>query len=277
MAIKKLKHITVICKELYEEKGATAVYGYVRDFLIRQPTTAIAYQDCTPCEANTPQYHGVCLICGTEANPVLKTVIVCDDCGGTNVQSKSWVRPNQGNEFVELMTEDIQDNFCDDCNCNVTTSNSQVDALTPVSAEDFVRIAEKDIGLDGIYGVQLNTVGELRSAMSELDDDDQITLVAIDLETGDEQDHYPMHLDVIDNIRLTTGQVINEVQFVQERNAPVDTRPKQPVVDALIDVLADDIAKGDTTVLDELLLRMPFDVLKYCLPEDMWADFEDRE
>jgi hypothetical protein len=76
---------------------------------------------------------------------------------------------------------------------------------------------------------------------------------------------------------LTTGQVINEVQFVQERNAPVDTRDRQPVVDALIDVLAEDIAKGDTTVLDELLLRMPFNVLKYALPEDMWADFEDKK
>jgi hypothetical protein len=200
MAIKKLKHITTICKELYEEKGPSAVYGYVRDFLIRQPTPAIDYRDCTPCDANTPQYHGVCLICGTEAQP----------------------------------------------------------------------------GLDGMYGNQLNTVGELRDAMSELSDEDQITLVAIDLETGDEQDHYPMHLDVIDNIRLTTGQVINEVQFVQERNAPPDTRDRQPIVDALIDVLAEDMAKGDTTVLDELLLRMPFNVLKYALPEDMWADFDNE-
>ena len=133
------------------------------------------------------------------------------------------------------------------------------------------------IGLDGTYGVKLNTVGDLRNAMSELDDDDQLTLVTIDLDTGDEQDHYPMHLDVIDGIRLTNGQVVNEVQFVQERNSAPDTRDKQRVVDALIDVLADDIAKGDTTVLDELLLRMPFDVLKYALPEDMWADFETPE
>ena len=205
---------------------------------------------------------------------VLKTVIVCDDCGGTNVQSKSWVRPNKGNEFVDLMTEDIQDNFCDDCDCNVTTSNSQVDVNDPkYKTEDFICTD----GLDGMYGNTLNTVGELRDAMSELSDDDLITLITIDLESGDEQDHYPMHLDVIGGIELTTGQVINEVQFVQERNAPVDTRPKQPVVDALIDVLAEDIAKGDTTVLDELLLRMPFDVLKYCLPEDMWADFEDKK
>jgi hypothetical protein len=131
-------------------------------------------------------------------------------------------------------------------------------------------------GLDGMYGNSLNTVGELREAMSELSDDDQITLVTIDLDTGDEQDHYPMHLDVIGGIRLTDGSVVNEVQFVQERNCEPDIRDKQRLVDALIDVLAEDMAKGDVTVLDELLLRMPFDVLKYALPEDMWADFEDR-
>jgi len=124
-------------------------------------------------------------------------------------------------------------------------------------------------------GDTLNTVGQLRDIMSDLDDHDQLTLVTIDTDTGDEQDHYPMHLDVIDGIRLTDDTIVREVQFVQERNCEPDTREKQPVVDALIDVLADDIAKGDTTVLDELLLRMPFDVLKYALPEDMWADFED--
>ena len=142
--------------------------------------------------------------------------------------------------------------------------------LIPVP-EDFVCTD----GLDGMYGNSLNTVGDLRSAMSELSDDDQITLVTIDLDSGDEQDHYPMHLDVIGGIRLTDGSVINEVQFVQERNCEPDTRDKQPIVDALIDVLAEDMEKGDTTVLDELLLRMPFDVIKYALPEDMWADFEN--
>ena len=142
----------------------------------------------------------------------------------------------------------------------------------PDKPEDFICTD----GLDGMYGNTLDTVGDLRSAMSELDDDDQITLVTIDTDTGDEQDHYPMHLDVIGGIELTTGQVVNEVQFVQERNCEPDTRDKQPVVDALIDVVVEDANKGDTTVIDELLLRMPFNVLKYALPEDMWADFESK-
>jgi hypothetical protein len=54
---------------------------------------------------------------------LMKTVFVCDTCGSDNVQSKAWVRPNQGNAFVDLITEDVQDNFCDDCNENVLTSS----------------------------------------------------------------------------------------------------------------------------------------------------------
>ena len=78
--------------------------------------------------------------------------------------------------------------------------------------------AMSEVGLDGMYGVKLNTVGELRDAMSELSDDDQICIETIDLETGDVQDLYPMYLDVIDGIKLTTGQIINEVRFCQMKN-----------------------------------------------------------
>jgi len=125
------------------------------------------------------------------------------------------------------------------------------------------------------FGKKILTVGELRYLLEDLDDHDQICIATCD-DLGDEQDHYPMYLDLYDNIQLTDGTNVRELRFCQMPNSEPDTRPKQPVVDALIDVLADDIAKGDVTVLDELLLRMPFDVLKYALPEDMWADFEDK-
>jgi hypothetical protein len=126
-----------------------------------------------------------------------------------------------------------------------------------------------------MYGDKIYTVEQLRELMEDLDDHDQICVEACD-ELGDVEDLYPMTLDVIEGIELTDGTVVREVRFCQRPNSEPDTREKQPVVDALIDVLAEDIAKGDTTVLDELLLRMPFDVLKYALPEDMWADFEDK-
>lgn len=126
-----------------------------------------------------------------------------------------------------------------------------------------------------MYGDTIQNIGQVKHVLKDLDDHDIVVVEACD-EHGDVQDLYPMAMDVIDNIRLTDDTIVREVRFCQRPNSTPDTRDKQPVVDALIDVLADDIAKGDTTVLDELLLRMPFDVLRYCLPEDMWADFEDR-
>lgn len=126
-----------------------------------------------------------------------------------------------------------------------------------------------------MYGDKLYTIEQLRELIEGLDDHDQICIATCD-DLGDEQDHYPMYIDVYENIQLTDGTNVREVRFCQMPNSEPDTRDKQPVVDALIDVLAEDIAKGDVTVLDELLLRMPFDVLKYALPEDMWADFEDK-
>jgi len=127
-----------------------------------------------------------------------------------------------------------------------------------------------------MYNDTIENVAQLRIIMSDLDDCDQLTLVTCD-EYGDEQDHYPMAIDIIDNVRLTDDTIVREVQFVQRPNCVSDTRDKQSVVDALINVFADDIAKGDTTVLDKLLLRIPFDVLKYALPEDMWTDFEEKK
>lgn len=128
-----------------------------------------------------------------------------------------------------------------------------------------------------MYGDTIETVAQLKAIMSDLDDHDQLTLVTCDTETGDEQDHYPMAIDVIGNVRLTDDTIVREVQFIQRPNSAPDTRDKQRLVDALIDVLVEDATQGDTTVLDELLLKMPFDVLKYALPEDMWADFEEPE
>ena len=205
MAIKKLKHITVICRELYEEKGASAVYDYMNDYMDKYPDTDVLYKQCTGCEASTPHWHGECLICGSPNE-----------------------KENDMGKVKELM-----------------------------------------------YGDTIENVQQLNHIMSTLDDHDQLTLVTCD-EYGDEQDHYPMAIDVIDNIRLTDDTIVREVQFIQRPNSEPDTRDKQPLVDALIDVLAEDIEKGDTTVLDELLLRMPYEVLKYALPEDMWEDFPEK-
>ena len=157
-----------------------------------------------------------------------------------------------------------------------------INVLELVRANENVRLQCTNGMVDSngkaiMIGSVLQTVGELRYLMEDLDDKDQVCVEACDTETGDVEDLYPMTLDVIDGIELTDGSNVREVRFCQRPNSEPDTRDKQPVVDALIDVLAEDIAKGDTTVLVELLLRMPFNVIKYALPEDMWADFEDKE
>jgi len=158
----------------------------------------------------------------------------------------------------------------------VKPSENVRDGATLIPVTECTNGMVDDKGKVIMYGDTIENVQQLNHIMSDLDDHDQLTLVTCD-EHGDEQDHYPMAIDVIDNIRLTDDTIVREVQFIQRPNSEPDTRDKQPLVDALIDVIVEDANKGDTTVIDELLLRMPYDVIKYALPEDMWADFEDKE
>lgn len=201
MAIKKLRHITQICRELYELHGMSGVIEYVIKYMDKHPDSNIEFRQCPHCETQTPFYYNECMVCG-----------------------------------------------------QVTTPEP-----------------EKQL----MYGDTIETIGQLKHILADCDDNDQVTLVTCDTETGDEQDHYPLAIDVIGNIRLTDDTIVQEVQFVQRPNSEPETRDKQRLVDALIDVLVEDAQKGDTTVLDGLLLTMPYDVLKYALPEDMWADFEN--
>ena len=128
-------------------------------------------------------------------------------------------------------------------------------------------------GLDGMYGVKLKNLGELRSAMSELSDDDTICIETCD-EHGDVIDLYPMSIDVISGIEVTNGKTVNEIRFCQRPNSEPDTRDKSELVDRVIDVLMKDSLHGDETVMDELLKKLPWNILKYSLPEPMWKDFD---
>ena len=124
-------------------------------------------------------------------------------------------------------------------------------------------------------GQQLNTVGEVRQIMADLDDSDQICIETCD-EHGDVVDLYPMYIDVIDNIKLTDGTVIKEIRFCQKPNSPPDTRDKQPLVDAVIHELKYYLTQGDESILDELLKIVPWEILKHKLPEDKWAMFDEN-
>ena len=124
-----------------------------------------------------------------------------------------------------------------------------------------------NVHLDGMYGNQVNTVGELRSAMSELQDEDQICIESIDNETGDQIDLHLVKLDVVSGVELTDGSTVNEVRFCPVQNVqpkdgavliPVTDDPKvNLVVDAVIEDLKVDFQEGDYTVIEELLQMIP--------------------
>ena len=64
MAIKKLKHITTICRELYELQGMSAVCDYVNQYMDKNPNHNITYKQCPHCETQTPYWYTECLVCG---------------------------------------------------------------------------------------------------------------------------------------------------------------------------------------------------------------------
>jgi len=64
----------------------------------------------------------------------------------------------------------------------------------------------------------ISTVRDLKAFLSILKDDDQVVMETIDLETGDVEDLFPFHMDVIDGIKLTDGKVVSEIRFCQEKN-----------------------------------------------------------
>ncbi len=127
-------------------------------------------------------------------------------------------------------------------------------------------------------GDQINTIAELREFIHYLGDEDQVVIETIDTETGDVQDLYNMHIDVIDGIELTDGRVVSEVRFCQRPHEDVQQpteEAKQELVDKVIEHLKADLAHGDVTVLDELLLKLPWEILKGSLPEEQWQYFNE--
>ena len=62
------------------------------------------------------------------------------------------------------------------------------------------------------------TIGQLREAIKDLNDNDQVVIETTDLDTGDAQDLYPFYIDIIDGIQLEDGSEISEIRFCQMDN-----------------------------------------------------------
>jgi hypothetical protein len=62
------------------------------------------------------------------------------------------------------------------------------------------------------------TIGQLREAIKDLNDNDQVVIETTDLDTGDAQDLYPFYVDIIDGIKLEDGSEVSEIRFCQMDN-----------------------------------------------------------
>jgi hypothetical protein len=86
-----------------------------------------------------------------------------------------------------------------------------------------------------------------------------------------------MDIQCIMNVLSRNGEQKAIQAFENVRNAMVqiptcepDINDKQRLVDMVIEELEDDIDNGDCTVLNELLMKLPWEILKDSLPEDKW-------
>jgi len=126
-----------------------------------------------------------------------------------------------------------------------------------------------------MYGDVISTIAQVRHILNDLDDNDIVVLETCD-DHGDVIDLFPMYMDVIDGIKLQDNTIVREVRFCQRPNSEPDTRDKQPLVNAVISELENDLSNGDQTVLDELLKHIPWEILKHSLPEEMWGRFNEK-
>jgi hypothetical protein len=66
--MKKLKHITDICREIYEKKGFAAVCDYANKMM--KTSFDIQYENCKACDTTAPAWRHTCLACGQETTPL---------------------------------------------------------------------------------------------------------------------------------------------------------------------------------------------------------------
>ena len=104
---------------------------------------------------------------------------------------------------------------------NVQPDTKEVKIPTGILNKNDIMIFE-DATPD--IGETIGTVGALKAFLNTLKNDDLVVMETIDLETGDVQDLYPFHMDVIDGIELTDGRTVSEIRFCQESNIPEELK-----------------------------------------------------
>lgn len=54
--------------------------------------------------------------------------LVCNNCGGSNIEVKAWVNPNTL-EIIQMLDDEIEDIWCRDCNLYVGITEIHDDEL----------------------------------------------------------------------------------------------------------------------------------------------------
>jgi len=62
--MKKLKHVTEVCLEIYEKHGQSAVFDYVNEQKSKGHLPNVHYEYCKGCETDSPAWEHECLVCG---------------------------------------------------------------------------------------------------------------------------------------------------------------------------------------------------------------------
>ena len=57
---------------------------------------------------------------------VMKTIYTCSNCGGTDVEIKAWVNPNDAKIFDHI-SYDQEDCWCNDCEEHYDINSQQVE------------------------------------------------------------------------------------------------------------------------------------------------------
>ena len=68
--MRKLKHITVLCREAYERDGVQGVYDMIETFS-KTVRADIKIELCKACESHEASWEHQCLVCGQPTTPVV--------------------------------------------------------------------------------------------------------------------------------------------------------------------------------------------------------------
>jgi hypothetical protein len=141
--MRKLKHITEICAEIYEKEGFTAVCEYANKILESESLmkSDIAYEYCKGCDTDTPAWRHNCLVCGQTTEPHYFKVVHTGFCKASQREEIQIHAGKHGNILI------YQDGDKLGFIVDVYGENDVVDTMT-VWEDDLTPLPDEDDELD---------------------------------------------------------------------------------------------------------------------------------